>query len=306
MKKILLSLIICILVVCLAFSGCTRSEVDVQTPAVIPVKVSESRLIWNDTCIPFECGNESEYNKILTGALEGVAANKTGIADFSNQSWSSAFLSLNSLLSERYAFKEWRAVDFDELYSAYAPAIADAEERQDNGTYYRTLREYLYAIPDGHVDVIPQSGEFGTRSADIGGSYGIGIIQLDSGKVIVNYVAEGSEAEGLGIVFGDEVLTWNGKEIHDAINKTSYIWASKKPSTAEGIHLHQRRLLTRAPVGTTAPVSFAGSSGSNLWTVNLTAFEDGYEDLKKTSIFLGAEVNDYGEFRKTLRTDSTL
>ncbi|UUX91382.1 S41 family peptidase [Methanoplanus endosymbiosus] len=293
MSKIPLLFIMCILAVFIAFSGCTQSEADVQIPVTVSGDASD-RLILKDACTPFECGNESEYNDLLAGALEGVAANKTGIADYSNQSWSSAFLSLNTLLDERYAFKEWRSVDFDRLYSIYAPAFADAEEKQDKPAYYWALREYLYAIPDGHVDVIPISGEFGARSADIAGSYGIGIIQTDSGKVIVSYVAEGSEAEAAGIAFGDEILTWNGEEIHDAVNETSYIWAGKKPSTAEGVNLHQQRLLTRAPVGETATITLADPSGPDSQMVSLTAFDDSYEGLRKTSLFLGTEVNDYG------------
>lgn len=286
----------CLLAVFIAFSGCIQSETDVQSPVTVSGAAFENvsdRLVLKDACTPFECGNESDYNDLLAGAPGGAAANKTGIADYSNQSWSSAFLSLNTLLDERYAFKEWRSVDFDRLYSTYAPAFADAEEKQDKAAYYRALREYLFSIPDGHVNVLPLSGEFGARSADIGGGYGIGIIQLDSGKVIVSYVAEGSEAEDAGIAFGDEVLTWNEEEINDAVNETSYIWATKKPSTNEGILLHRERLITRAPVGTTASVSVAGESG-DVRAVNLTAYDDGYEGLKKTSFFLGKEVNDYG------------
>jgi len=306
MAKISVTLIMIILVVFTAFSGCTQSGADVKTPAAVPEEISGDNpaeipeksygdlVVWEDTCTPFECGNESEYNKILEGALAGVAANKSGIADFSNKSWSSAFKSLNTLLDERYAFKEWRDVDFDELYDIYAPAFADAEGRQDEAEYYRTLREYLYAIPDGHVDVISLSGDFGAKDADIGGSYGIGIIQSDSGKVMVSYVAEGSAADDAGISFGDEILAWNGEDIHDAVSGTSFIWAEKKPSTLEGIYLHQQRLLTRAPVGSTGTVTFAKPSGSELRTVNLTSYDDGYEDLKKTSFFLGTEVNDYG------------
>lgn len=293
MTKFHLALILCILAGFLAIAGCTQSEPETP-PTEIPEHISEIQVVWKDTCALFACGNESEYNEILAEAIAGPAENKTGIADFSNQSWSSAFLSLNNLFKERYAFTEWREVDFDEQYQMYAPKIARAEADQDEAAYYRALREYLYSIPDGHVDVIPLSGEYGTRGADIGGSYGIGILELDSGKVVVSYVAGGSAAEASGIRFGNEVITWNGTEIHDAINQTPYLWATKKPSTTEGIHLHQQRLLPRAPVGTTTTVSFAGTSGSISRTVNLTAGEDGYDTLKKTSIFLGTEVNDYG------------
>ena len=127
-------------------------------------------MVWKDTCIPFERNNETAYNEELLAAFAPVAANQTGIADFSNQSWSSAFLSAHNLLKERYAFTEWRGVDWDRLYQAYSPAIADAEKKQDKAAYYRALRGYMFGIPDGHVDILPLTGDFGAKYADIGGS----------------------------------------------------------------------------------------------------------------------------------------
>ena len=303
MTKILSACMVCILAGLLAVAGCTDTEPDLPDaipPAGTPDISPGTWAVWKDTCSLFASGNESEYNAVLAEAMAGVAENQTGIADFSNQSWSEAFRSVNTLMKERYAFIEWRAVDFDALSREYAPQIAQAEEEQDEAAYYRALREYLCAIPDGHVDVIPLSGDYGAREADIGGSYGIGIIGLDSGTVIVSHVADGSAADAAGVRFGDEVLAWNGVDIHDAINETSYIWATKKPSTTEGIRLHQERLLTRGPVGATATISLAGASdagagsSSGSRTVHLTAFDDGYDDLKKTSVFLGTAVNDYG------------
>lgn len=287
MAKLHAFLVIFILAASLAFAGCTGS---VETGQAVP---ADSIVVWKDTCEPFECGSESAYGETMAEAYAGIADNMTGAADYSNMSWSSAFLSLNDLMKERYAFTEWRGIDFDALYGTYAPVIAAAEENHDEAAYYRALREYIYSIPDGHVDVIPASGEFGTRDTDIGGSFGIGIIRLDSGKVIVDYVAEESVAADAGISFGDEVIEWNGEDIGDAIDWTSYLWANKKPSTAEGMSLHRQRLLTRAPPGTTAKVILTGSSGETR-TVNLTAYDDGYESLKRTSFFLGKEVNDYG------------
>ena len=126
------------------------------------------------------------------------------------------------------------------------------------------------------------------------GVYGFAVSRLDSGKVIVSYVADGSAAENAGLRFGDEVTAWNGKEIHEAINTTPYSWAVKKPSTAEGILLHKQRFLTRAPVGATATLTVVNATSFRSRTVNLTAYDDGYDTLKKTTTFLGKQVNDYG------------
>ena len=248
--------------------------------------------VWTDTCVPFEQDNETAYNEELMAAFSPVVANLTGPADFSNQSWSAAFLSLHTLMKERYAFTAWRSVDFDALYAAWAPKIAGAEKKQDKAAYYRALRGYLYAIPDGHAVLLATESEFGAKYADIGGGYGLSLEQLESGDVIVSYVANGSKAGKAGIRAGDRVTAWNGVEIHEAINATPMIWAYKKPSTAEGQQLQKTRLVSRAPVGTPATVTVM--HGTIRVDLDLTAEDDGYDTLKKGTIFLGKEINDIG------------
>ncbi|PKL62948.1 MAG: peptidase S41 [Methanomicrobiales archaeon HGW-Methanomicrobiales-2] len=248
-------------------------------------------MVWEDACIPFERNNETAYNEELFASFAPIAANLTEAPDLSNMSWSDAFRETCAYMEERYAFTEWRGVDWDSLYATYAPKIADAEKNGDRAAYYRTLREFSGAIPDGHVMVLAPD-DFGAKYADIGGGYGLAVARLDSGKVIVIYVAEGSEAERAGVRFGDEVVSWNGRPIGEAIDAASIIWAPVKPSTGEGILLQKQRFLTRAPVGTPAKVGIAGPEGSAPRTINLTAADDGYETLARTSIFLGREAND--------------
>jgi carboxyl-terminal processing protease len=259
-----------------------------------PVGCPGCGMAWMDTCTPFERNNLTAYNEEIDASFAPIAANLTGLPDYSHLSWSLAFRSLHSQLRERYAYTEWRNVDWNALYATRAPAIAEAEKKQDKAAYYRAIRGYLAAIPDGHADVLATTGDFGAKDADIGGGYGIALTRLDSGEVIVSYVANGSAAEAAGIRFGDEVTAWNGKEIHEAINATSTIWAVKKPSTNEGIALQQQRLLTRAPIGTPANIKITYGAVQHPRTLNLTAYDDGYDTLKKSSFFLGRQINDIG------------
>ncbi|MDD3857415.1 MAG: S41 family peptidase [Methanoculleus sp.] len=262
------------------------------SPASAGLYTDSCGMVWADAASPFERNNETAYNEELMASYTPIMANLTdGPPDFSSMTWSDAFRETCAYMEERYAFTEWRGVDWDALYATYAPKIAQAEENEDNAAYYRTLREFVYAIPDGHVLVLSPD-DFGAKHADIGGGYGLAVARLDTGEVIVTYVANGSDAERAGIRFGDEVVSWNGRPIGEAIDATSIIWTPVKPSTAEGILLHKLRFLTRAPVGAGATVGIAGPADSVPRTINLTAADDGYETLARTSIFLGREVND--------------
>ena len=251
-------------------------------------------MVWKDTCVPFERNNETAYNAELQAANSYIAANLTApVPDLSKSSWSDAFLAAHNLLKVKYPYTQWKSIDWDGLYKIYAPKIADAERTQNKAAYYRALRGYLFSVPDGHVNIMAPD-DFGAKYADIGGGYGFAVSRLDSGKVIVSYVANGSAAEKAGIRYGDEVWAINGKEIVDAIKATPHIWSPTKPSTAEGINLMKTRFVTRAPVGTPATVIITTSADSQPRSVNLTAYDDKYDTLTKTTTFLGKQVNDVG------------
>ena len=249
-------------------------------------------MVWKDTCVPFERNNETAYNAESGATNSQIAKNLTPYADFSMLPVSSAFLSLHNLMKERYAFTQWKSIDWDMLYKIYAPKFADAEKKQDLAVYYRTLRQYLYEIPDGHVGVLADN-DFGAKYADVGGGFGFAVTQLDTGKFHVSYVANGSAAGTAGIRPGDHVIAWNGNPVADAINATPHFWSATKPSTAEGILLQKQRFLTRAPIGTPATVVLASPGGASR-TVNLTAYNDSYDTLTKTTTFLGKQVIDVG------------
>ncbi len=257
-------------------------------PASAGLYTDSCGMVWTDAALPFERNNETAYDEELMASYGPIMANLTEAPDLSNMTWSDAFRDMCAYMEERYAFTEWRGIDWDALYATYAPKIADAERSGDAAAYYRTLREFAFAIPDGHVLVLSPD-DFGAKYADIGGGYGLAVARLDSGEVIVTYVAGGSDAERAGIRFGDEVVSWNGQPVGEAIDATSILWTPIKPSTAEGTLLHKQRFLARAPVGTPAKIGIAGPVPR---TVSLTATDDGYETLARTSIFLGREVND--------------
>ncbi len=265
----------------------------VPTSAAGPGSCQTCGMIWEDTCVPFERNNETAYEQELLSAYGPIAANLTPLPDLSDKSWTEAFFDMHTLLRERYAYSSWKSIDWDGLYMTWSPAVADAERTGDKAAYYRALRGYLFSIPDGHVNIMA-TDDFGAKYADIGGGYGLAVSRLDSGKVIVSYVADGSTSDTAGILPGDEVLAWNGKTIMDAINATSCIWSPTKPSTAEAVLLQKQRFVTRAPVGTPASIMVTSSTVTQPMIVNLTAYDDGYETLTKTTTFLGKQVNDVG------------
>jgi carboxyl-terminal processing protease len=274
---------------CLLLPGlCIALLFSVLAGSAVPCTTCSMEI--EDACQLLAENNSSAYDETMARAVGIVAGIPTPYeSDFSNLSWSEAFLKANKKMTEQYAFTDWRKVDWDGLYSNFAPAISEAERAGNKAQYYRTLREYTASISDAHVNV--KGPNYGSLRADIGGSFGFAVCRLSSGEVAVCYVAKGSQAEKAGIFIGDRLLEWNGMPVENALNRTSCIWAPIKPSTREGMLLQKARFLTRAPEGTEATAKIQGKNGKAR-DIRLLAFYDGYETLTNSTYFFGRAIND--------------
>jgi carboxyl-terminal processing protease len=201
--------------------------------------------------------------------------------DYSDLSWTQAFEQVHARTVARYPFTEWKGIDWDELYAQTAPRIAEAEASGDREAYTLAWREYACALHDGHVKL---SGKgFDLREKAVAGGYGLGIIRLDDGRVIVHVLLDDGPAAQAGIVWGAEILTWNGQPIADALAQTSLLWAIVIPATQEGRELEQLRYLVRAPVGTEATFTYRNPEADAAQTITLTASDDQLQALALTT-----------------------
>ena len=215
--------------------------------------------------------------------------------NFQNRSWTDAFQAMHQKLSREYAFSEWKAVDWDALYSAGAPLVEAAERGQNNQAYYLALRSYLYSIPDGGLSIsTPEK----FREDAIGGGYGFTVAPLEDGRVVVVRVDPGFFADMAGIKWGAEIVEWDGVPVADALARTPLLWADAPAATDEGRLFQQCTLLTRAPVGTKATVKFRNPNSGNLWVSRLEARRDYYQTLRD----LTRQQKSITEFESPLET----
>lgn len=205
----------------------------------------------------------------------------TSETDLSSMRWSRAFEAFHARLALEYPFTDWKQIDWDSLYATYAPQIAEAEAAKDHEAYYTALRQYLYHIPDGQVQIgaMPEY-----RESAIGGSFGFSVMGIDDGRIIVHVLDEDGPAAHAGILWGSEVLEWNGMPVREALAQTDITWSTYPPATREGRSLMQQRLLTRAPVGEAATITFRNPEAEVPSTVSLYALADSYEMLDRTKL----------------------
>ncbi|MCB9433427.1 MAG: hypothetical protein H6668_15750 [Ardenticatenaceae bacterium] len=166
------------------------------------------------------------------------------LVDLSDQPYPDAFNALVDKLSKEYAFTELKGVDWESLREQFLPRFMDAADNKDTLAYLRALRDFAWAIPDGHVSGPAIQSDFQTA---VSGGIGLAIRDLDDGRTIVNYLLEDGPAAQAGIQLRAEILAINNTPVDDFVdNRIAY---SAPFSTAHTRRLQQLRYAIRAPLG---------------------------------------------------------
>jgi len=184
----------------------------------------------------------------------GFSLDRPRHTDLGGLGWSAAFSRLRGVLAREYPFGAWKGIDWTAIERELGPRVADAEARRDRRAWYRALRELVWRLRDGHAHLLGDDG--GLARAEVGGSFGLAVVELDDGRVLAGRIAAGGPAARAGLRPGAEIVRWNGVAAARALAAVPVLWSERPPATREGARLEQARLLGRAPVGTTATVTF--------------------------------------------------
>ncbi|MBE2201438.1 MAG: hypothetical protein IAE79_22695 [Anaerolinea sp.] len=207
--------------------------------------------------------DRSRYPRI--DLLEPAGAS---LVDYSDLSYDEAFNALVDQLSREYAFTEYKGIDWETLRAQFEPRFAVAAAAGDVDAYRRALRDFAWAIPDGHVSGPFLQDEF---FFNVVGGLGLAIRELDDGRVIANYLLEDGPAAAAGIQLGATLLALNDVPIAEAIvNATTYTGSA---STEHVRRLNQLIFATRFPLGTIVNVTYQNPGGSAQTTALTATFE---------------------------------
>jgi C-terminal processing protease CtpA/Prc len=192
----------------------------------------------------------------------------SALEDYSNLGYSAAFDALVDKLRREYAFTATKGIDWDALHTAFRPRFVQAEEDTSRTDYLRALRDFSFAIPDGHV-----SGPFLAETRRlVAGGIGLGLVELDDGTVIVGYALADGPAAAAGIQVGDTVISLNEQPTQAVLDNTT-AWNGPF-STPHSQRLQQVRYASRFHVGTDVTVTYQGPDDARATTVTLTAIEE--------------------------------
>ena len=191
------------------------------------------------------------------------------LVDLSNQSYPDAFNALVDKLSKEYAFTELKGVDWESLREQFLPRFMDATDSKDTLAYLRALRDFAWAIPDGHVSGPAIQSDFQTA---VSGGIGLAIRDLDDGRTIVNYLLEDGPAAQAGIQLRAEILAINNTPVDDFVdNRIAY---SAPFSTSHTRRLQQLRYAIRAPLGEQISLTYQNPGDSSPKTITLNTVSE--------------------------------
>jgi C-terminal processing protease CtpA/Prc/opacity protein-like surface antigen len=204
--------------------------------------------------------------------------------DVSDLSYTEAFDAFVDHLEIVYAFTEYKNIDWEALSEEFRPRIEEAQANGDNVAYELAIRDFSWAIPDGHIGVSSTQAMDEDFAFNTAGGLGMSLVELDDGRVLVNFLTPEGPADAVGIELGAEITELDGKPISDVIG--TVVPYSSPFSNPEALRLQQLRYTTRFPLGTEVQVTWV-NPGEEPATETLDVAEE-RESFAFSSFYRGA------------------
>ncbi len=222
------------------------------------------------------------FDRSQEPSIDLLEPESLALDDFSEMSYTQAFDAMLEKMRTEYAFTEYKGLDWEALGSTFQPRFEAAESSGDAAAYVLALRDFLWSIPDGHIgmDFSLLSDQFAVETA---GGLGLGLAELDDGRILVNYLLEDGPADQAGIEFGAEILELNEQPIADVVEAT-VPWSSPF-STDHTRRLQQLRYAVRFPMGDEVEITYH-NPGRSPRTATLALYPE-RDSFNASSFFSG-------------------
>ena len=93
------------------------------------------------------------FDRAENPRVDTIEAAEAKSADFSGDTYTTAFDNLITHLAERYAYTDFRQLDWDALAAEYRPRVMAAQQAADAGAYFLALRDMALSLEDAHTVV---------------------------------------------------------------------------------------------------------------------------------------------------------
>lgn len=208
--------------------------------------------------------------RVQMDLLEGEAES---VDDFSLLSYTQAFDSMIEKFRREYAFTAYKNINWDALSAEFRPLIERAESDGNADLFALTLTQFSWRIPDGHVSASLTAPTYNAFIRATARGLGFAIREIDDGRVVVNFVVSGSEAEQAGITLGTQIIALNNRPIEEVVTQAQ-AWSAPF-STLHVQRLQQLRYAVRFPVSVAqVTVTYQNPADSTPRTITLNTSDE--------------------------------
>ncbi len=175
------------------------------------VRVPQGYTVVNLDTDPFT------FDRARRQTIDLIEPEEAALVDYSSLGYTEAFDALVTLLRTRYAFTEYKQIDWDALAAKYRPEIEMAETSSDTALYFSAISSFLWSVPDGHVNVSPLDNFVQQFFTQYGNGLGLVVRETADQRAYVTTVIDGEPGDNAGIQTGAEILAVNGRPIAEHI-----------------------------------------------------------------------------------------
>lgn len=214
------------------------------------IAVETFRYLYMEALLPLICLLPGKSGKMMT--VKSVASalavscmcvyflvdaiDQPMVHNFKRCSYTESFSRMLVTMEREYCLNSWKKIDYDALRSEYLARVEEAEKNGDEAAYAEIITEVIYRYHDCHVSVdLSTELDREVSSHMAGNDYGLSLVRLDDGSVVavlvepdddalIHYADRGSDLEKLGIHNGTQILTWDGRDIDEAIADVECIY----------------------------------------------------------------------------------
>ena len=147
------------------------------------------------------------------------------VHNYTRYSYAESFKKMLKTMEQEYCLNSWKEIDYDELLETYLPSVEEAERNRDEAAYSAIITEVTYKFYDSHVGpYLTDDTRLATCEYLSGNDYGLSMIRIDDGSVIAVLVEPGCEAATKGIHDGTTIISWDNRNINEAVEDVECIY----------------------------------------------------------------------------------
>lgn len=147
------------------------------------------------------------------------------IHNYTRYSYTESFKKMLKTMEQEYCLNSWKEINYDELLETYLPRVEEAERNRDEAAYSAIITEVTYYFYDSHVGpYLTDDTRLAACEYLSGNDYGLSMIRIDDGSVIAVLVEPGCEAATKGIHDGTTIISWDNRDINEAVTDVECIY----------------------------------------------------------------------------------